>query len=337
MTLHEQIREASELNGGATRLQAVQVLKQWKFTQAFALELCALFQEGLHPAERTVIAQVLGFHQAAKRLPEVAAILHDFAQKEEDGIALRALVFALRGSDLVTQFVGHRDPRVALEAIIQAPATTLNLEVLLKAAFSGLPTRCVDALCLRLTEFDDIVPHIVAFLMTAEFRDAGSTFDGIVSALFSALPQADLCVALVDVRGELERTYKTIWSGIWRRERQRRLLELFLDVAGKGGVEEETVLVVLNRIVADETTYENYVRFVRSLLAVLNTKSALIWIASCKGVAQTKDRNQLSRLAETLISLVKSSPLIAEEALALLSEWEPQLPGVRMKAFHATR
>lgn len=337
MTLREQIKEASELNRRVTRLQAVQLLKEWKFTQAFALELCTLFQEGLHPAERTVIAQVLGYHQAAKRLPEVAAILHNFAQKEDDGIALRALVFALQGSDIVTQFVGHRDPRVALEAIIQAPATTPNLEALLKAVFSGLPTRSVDAFCLRLTEFDDIVPHIVAFLMTAEFRDAGSSFDGIVSAVFGSLPQADLCVALVDVRGELERTYKTIWPGIWRRERQRRLLELFLEVVGRGGVEEETVLVVLNRIVTDETTYENYVRFVRSFLAVLNTKSALIWIASCQTLAQKKDRDQLSRLAETLVSLVKSSPLIAEEALALLSEWEPQLPGVRMKAFHATR
>ena len=60
--------------------------------------------------------------------------------------------------------------------------------------------------------------------MTAEFREAGKLFDIRVQRIFAQLDQAILFEALVDVRGELERTYQQIWPGIWRRERQRRLL-----------------------------------------------------------------------------------------------------------------
>jgi hypothetical protein len=37
------------------------------------------------------------------------------------------------------------------------------------------------------------------------------------------------------------------------------------------------------------------------------------------------------------VTLVRTSPLVIDEAQAVLGKWESQLPGVRMKAFHAAR
>lgn len=337
MTLREQIYAASERNATASRLQAVVALKTCVVDRELARELCEYLQGDLHPAERTTVAQILGYHKSAARFPEVAAVLHDRAKREEDVIALRGLVFALQGCDVVAEFLANGDDGVVLEAVVNAPANTLCLQALLKASFDGLGERPFVALCCRLPEFENIVSHVVAFLMTAEFRTVDETFDTRVRQIFVQLPQDGLFDTLVDVRGELERTYKTIWPGIWRRERQRRLLEQFVQAVGENGVEGALVTEVLNRVVANEQSYEHYVRFVRALLGVLNTKLALDWIATCEQLGQKADRALLSRLAETLVTLVGCSPLIVEEAQAVLAKWEPQLPGVRMKAFHAAR
>ena len=337
MTLREQIYTASERNDTASRLQAVSDLKLCAINRETARELCEYLRGDLHPAERTTVAQVLGYHKSAVRFPEVGAALHDWAKREEDVIALRALVFALQGCDAVVDFFHHRDAGVVLEAVVNAPANTLCLQALLQAGFDGLPERPFGALCNRLAEFDDIVSHVIAFLMTHEFQEVGAVFDQRVRQIFARLPQDILFDGLVDVRGELERTYNTIWPGIWRRERQRRLLEQFVQTVGENGVEAALVTEVLNRVVAQEQSYEHYVRFVRALLGVLNTKSALAWITECEQLGKKADRALLSRLAETLVTLVGCSPLIVEEAQAVLAKWEPQLPGVRMKAFHAAR
>ena len=338
MTLLEQINAASERNNQESRLEAVANFKARGLDRETARELCEYLQGDLHPAERTVVAQVLGYHKAAVRFPEVGAALHAQAERESDVIALRALVFALQGCDVITQFLSARDVRVVLEAVIQAPTNTISLQALLQSAFNGgLPNRPFGALCCRLNAFDDIVPHVVAFLMTAEFKDVGLGFDERVLQIFAVLPQVILFESLIDVRGELERTYKTIWPGIWRRERQRRLLEQFVEMVARRGSDVALVESVLHRVVGDEQSYGHYVRFVRALLGVLNTKMALAWIAACDTLGKKADRALLSRLAETLITLVKTSPLIIDEAQAVLGKWESQLPGVRMKAFHAAR
>jgi hypothetical protein len=337
MTLREQIHAASELNASASRLLAVAELKASALDREVARELCDYLQDDLHPAERTTVAQVLGFHKSATRFSEVGAALHAQAELEDDVIALRALVFALQGCEAVTQFLTHRDEGVVLEAVVNAPANTQSLQALLHVAFEGLQNRPFEALCGRLADFEDIVPHVVAFLMTAEFREGGGRFDDRVRHVFSELPQPLLFEALVDVRGDLERTYKQIWPGIWRRERQRRLLEQFVEMLANHEVDSQLIEVVLSRVVADEQSYGDYVRIVRGLLGVFNTKAALTWIAACKRLGEKADRTLLSRLAETLVTLVRSAPLIVDEAQAVLALWEPQLPGVRMKAFHAAR
>jgi len=334
MTLRELIYDASELNAGAARLTAVSELKKSVPDRETPRELFDHLKMDLHPAERTTVAQVLGFHGSAIRFPEVAAALLERARQEEDVIALRAMMFALRGCDGVTQFLNHRDGGVVLEAVVSAPAKTQSLQALLHAGFKGMSDFCFEALCGRLPEFKDIVSHVVAFLMTAEFREAGKLFDIRVQRVFAELDQAILFEALVDVRGELERTYQKIWPGIWRRERQRRLLEQFVNMLGTHEVDGRLIEVVLSRVVIDEQTYADYVRIVRTLLGVLSTKAALSWIKACKKLGENADRTLLSRLAE---ALVRGAPLIVEEAQAVLAIWEPQLPGVRMKAFHAAR
>jgi len=337
MTLREQIHAASERNRDESRLAAVSSFKARVLDRETARELCEYLQGDLYPAERTVVAQVLGYHKGAVRFPEVGAALHAQAERESDVIALRALVFALQGCDAVTQFLNNRDVGVVLEAVIGAPAHTISLQALLLSAFNGLPNRPFEALCCRLMAFEDIVPHVVAFLMTAEFKDVGKVFDERVRQIFAMLPQLALFESLIDVRGELERTYKTIWPGIWRRERQRRLLEQFVETIAGQGAGVALIDGVLNRVVVDEQSYGHYVRFVRAFLGVLNTKMALAWISACDLLGEKADRARLSRLAETLVTLVKASPLIIDEAQAVLGKWEAQLPGVRMKAFHAAR
>jgi hypothetical protein len=337
MTLREQIYAASERNGDVSRLAAISAFKARALDRETARDLCDCLQGDLSPAERTVVAQILGYHKVAVRFPEVGTALYALAERENDIIALRALVFALQGCDVVTHFLSARNVGVVLEAVIGAPVHTLSLQALLFSAFNGLPNRPFEALCGRLLAFENIVPHVVAFLMTAEFKDVGQAFDERVRQIFAVLPKGTLFESLIDVRGELERTYKTIWPGIWRRERQRRLLEQFVEMIAEKGADDVLIDGIFNRVMSDEQSYGHYVRFVRAFLGVLNTKMALAWIATCDVWGEKADRALLSRLAETLITLVRTSPLIIDEAQAVLGKWEPQLPGVRMKAFHATR
>ncbi|MBT5831678.1 MAG: hypothetical protein HOH77_15940 [Candidatus Latescibacteria bacterium] len=337
MTLREQIYQASELNSSNTRLTAVAALKDRMMDRDTALELCDYLRADLHPAERTTVAQVLGFHKAAVRFSYLGAVLHAQAKQETDPIALRALIFALRDFDAVIDLLEHRAEGVAREVVLYAPANTQSLQPFLKASFNGLADRTFEAFCCRLSEFEDIESHVLAFLMTAEFREVGQKFDARVRQVFAEVDQAILFEVLIDVRGELERTYKTIWPGIWQRERQRRLLEQFVQMVGESGVDDALIERVFLRVVSDEKSYGDYVRFVRALLGVLNTKAALAWITACDRLGQKADRALLSRLAETLVTLVKNAPLIVDEAQAVLGKWESQLPGVRMKAFHAAR
>lgn len=337
MVLREQIQQASELNSTHTRLQAVAALKERILDREMALELCDFLRADLHPAERTTVAQVLGFHKAAVRFSDLGAVIHARTKEESDPIALRALLFALRGSDALVDFLDHEGEGVAHEVVLHLPANTQSLQAVLQASFNNLSDQSFEAFCCRLIAFEDIEAHVLAFLMTAEFGEAGHTFDARIKQIFTGLRQEVLFEALIDVGGELERTYKTIWPGIWRRERQRWLLEQFVEAVGEMGVNNLLIETVLNRVVADDQAYGDHVRFVRVLLGALNTKSALAWIAWCDKLGQKAERALLSRLAETLISLVKSAPLVIDEAQAVLGKWEPQLPGVRMKAFHATR
>lgn len=336
MTLHEQIHLASELNTSGRRIEAVQALKDLAVGRDLAIELCDLIHHGdLHPSERATVMQVLGYHRVARKFADVCAILHEQAQKEKDLITLRACIFALQGCDCVTDFLVKRDVSVALEVAIYLPANTDSLQVVLQESFGGLAQRPFEVLCGRLNEFENIVPHVVSFLMTAEFKAVDKQFEERVCAIFGVLQQASLFEALADIQGEIERSYKTIWPGIWQRERQRKLLELFVKMVSEQGAQESLIDAVVQRVVAVEQSYERYVRFVRSLLSVLNTRCSLQWIAACESLGQKGDRALLSRLAETLIVLVKHSPLIVAEAQAVLGQWESQLPGVRMKAFHA--
>jgi hypothetical protein len=337
MALRDQIHAASERNTSGARLEAVAVLKAQVPTRNTVLELCELIRSDLHPAERAAVAQVLGFHRCCTRFPDVGALICEYAQEEKDPMALRAMIFALRGCEGVTKFVNHRGEGVALEVVLNSPTDTASLQVLLQAAFGALPETAFDVFCGRLKGFANTAPHLVALLMTLEWSGIGEFVKQRVRRAFGELSQEVLFEALIDVRGEIERTYKSIWPGIWRRESQRHLLEHFLEMLGSKGVDRVLIDTVLKGVVADEGRYGDYVRFVRSLVGVLNTRAALDWIAACDRMGEKADRALLSRLAETLVCLVGNAPLVAAETQAVLAKWEHQLPGVRMKAFHAAR
>ena len=67
MTLRELIYDASELNASAARLTAVSELKKSVPDRETARELFDHLKKDLHPAERTIVAQVLGFHGSVSR------------------------------------------------------------------------------------------------------------------------------------------------------------------------------------------------------------------------------------------------------------------------------
>ena len=203
--------------------------------------------------------------------------------------------------------------------------------------FRGVSDRVAQAMCVQMSKFESPEGRVVACLMAVEEGHFSGQFDQRVLLVFRGLIQATLLDALTDVSGEIERTYQTIWPGIWRREQQRRLLGLFVQSVHGEGASPGLVQVLADRIGHDGAFYTRYVRFVRSLLLGLSVEDAQVLIAACKKVGVNANRDSLSRLAETLVILVRGRPDVGSEVHDLLGVWEQYLPGIQMQAFHAGR
>ena len=334
-TLVALIYQASELNNGATRLDAVKCLKELSVTREMAHELCDLLVAHEHPAVRTAVAQVLGCHRVCARFGEVKAELLRRAQNEADLLGLQGLFFALRNTDGVLAFFAHECDDVCIEAVIGVPVVDLGLQALLDGVVGKTTDAVAWAMCEQLSRFSDITPNLVACLMAkVKLYD---NFDERALLLFKKVPQVELLDALTDVSGEIERTYQTIWPGIWRREQQKRLLAVFVALIAQMGASKALVEMLVQRVSQDAEFYGRYLRFVRTLIAELEYDDAVSLVDLCAVVGEKSDRECLSRLAEVLVEVAGRVPKVADRVLDTLGRWEVHLPGVRLKAFHARR
>jgi len=330
-----QVYNASELNDQATRLDAIACLKDMRLDRKTAHTLCDFLDIKEHPAVRTIAAQVLGYHFASVHWGEIRAEILRRSQKEADPLALRALVYALRDTDSVLSFFDHKREDVALEAVMGIPDLDVGLQALLEGIVRHDSDVVVRAMCMQLANFDDFTKSAVACLMAVS--DLGGNFGERTLLLFKMVPQAPLLDALTDVSGEIERTYQTIWPGIWQREQQRRLLGLYVQSVAQHGASLALIDMLAERIGHDAEFYNQHLRFVRSLLAQLSFEDAQKLIVACQIVGKRAKRESLSRLSEVLVSLAGGVSGIACQVQETLGRWEHHLPGVRMKAFHVSR
>lgn len=333
LSLDSLIQQASELTPGEVRLWAIRALKEMRIGQADAHDLCQFLSREQHPAVRTMAAQVLGYHDAAGRYAEVKAEVMRRAAGERDPLALKAMVFALRHTEGTLGYLTHDRADVALEAALGLVRDERGLQALLKALFGAVMPETSGAMCRLLSDWEGATGNVVAFLMTSEKTPVADR----VSGVFAALPRVALLGALTDVSGEIERTYKTIWPGIWRRERQRILLDMFVQVVRENGAGEDLIGALVGRIGDAEVFYDRYIRFIRALLHALNEPDARAFVAGCEALGKKARREALGRLSEVLIELLRAVPSLAGEIQRVLGQWEAQLPGIRAKAFHAGR
>jgi hypothetical protein len=331
------VHQASELNDEVGRLKAISELKALRLDRAGAHLLCDLLRSDTHPAVRTLAAQGLGYHRAALRFSEVEAELLRRADRESDPLTLRALVFALRDTHGILRFFSFNQENVVIEAVAGTPHDDVGLQALLGGIFGGVPDRVAQAMCVQMSKFESSEGGVVACLMAVDAVETAMQFEQRVLLAFRMLVQATLLDALTDVSGEIERTYQTIWPGIWRREQQRRLLEMFVQSVHTEGASKGLVQMLCERIGHDGAFYTRYVRFVRSLLLGFNLEDAQALVVACERVGCDANRDCLSRLAEALVVLVRGRPDVASAVQGLLGVWEQHLPGIQMQAFHASR
>lgn len=331
------LHQASELNDQAERLEAICELKALRLDRAGAHLLCDRLGSDTHPAVRTLAAQVLGYHRAALRFCEVEAELLRCANCETDPLTLRALVFALRDAHGILNFFSFSQEDVVIEAVAGTPLDDGGLQALLEGIFGGVSDAVAQGMCAQMSKFENPEGSVVACLMALDDAHVAAQFDQRVLLVFRMLAQATLLDALTDVSGEIERTYQTIWPGIWRREQQRRLLGLFVQSLHTEGASPEFVQMLCERIGHDGAFYTRYVRFVRSLLLAFNLEDALALVAACERIGRDASRDCLSRLAEALVVLVRGRADVASVVQDLLGVWEQHLPGIQMQAFHASR
>ena len=329
------VRQASETTGGPERMVAVSALKQLRLRQHTAHVLCDCVQTAAHPAWRAAAAQALGYHRAAVTYPELQEALADRAQEERDPGVVTAVAYSLRNTEAAVGFLGDERDGVAAEAAVGTPFSETGWMAVLTRIFEGLHEGVEDVLQRRMGAEEDAAERVVSFLMTAEFPESLPYPELCVHKLFRALPQAEVFAALIDAEEEIQRTYREIWSGIWRRERKRTLMEIFVARVQEGGASEALIDAVLTRICGDAAFCDRYFRFVRQLFGALDEDGAGLVAARAGQLAQACDREGVDRLAEALVALGRAVPSVLPEVQRMLAGWEAILPGAQVRALRA--
>ena len=331
------VQQASETTCGAERMAAVSALKRLRLRQHTAHVLCDCAQTAAHPAWRAAAAQALGYHRAAATYPELQAALAARAHEERDPGVVTAVAFCLRDTEAAVGFLGDGRDGVAAEAAVGAPFSEAGWVAILTRVFEGLHEGVEDVVLRRMAAEEDAAERAVSFLMTAEFPESLLHPEVCVHKLFRALPQAEIFSALIDAEEEIQRTYREIWSGIWRRERKRTLMEIFVARVQEGGASEALIDAVLTRIAEDAAFCDRYFRFVRQLFGALDEDGAGLVTARAGQLAQTCDREGMDRLAEALVALGRAKPSVLPEVQRILAGWEAILPGAQVRALRARR
>ena len=321
---------------GESCLRAVADLKAMRLRQRMAHELVNLVQEGMHPAVRATAAQVLGYHGAARIFSEIQATLSSCVKEEPDLIAAKSITFALKDTDATWALMRDRRAPVAAEAVLGAPLADAGQEALLGCFFDG-PEPEVEQLMLHRVQTGQVdAVRVVHFLFTANFPESRGDPTPRVERLFHALDPVFLFRALVEAGDDIQRTYQEIWPGIRRRERKRALLEIFEDILRENRVPEGLVREIVTRVGADERFSEKYRRFVQALIKQLDAAGATL-VDQAEAIGPDAGRDGLSRLGDLLAVLVRWVPETGARIQAVTATWEPILPGVQIKAFHAGR
>ncbi|MCZ6634545.1 MAG: hypothetical protein O7G87_14155 [bacterium] len=334
--LPQLVRQASEITPPKERLEAVARLKQMPMQRPVAHLLCDCVGHMDHPAWRTAAAQALGYHKAGKEFEEVQAQLVEYAQKERDPIVARAIVFALQGSKGAKALLCHSREEVVLEVLFGMSFFQKDLERILEIYFQRSETRILKVILKQVQAGGCCASVVVRFLMSADGLEDLCSVSGRIFQLFGVLDQSDLFRALIGRTEEIQRTYRDIWTGIRRRERQQELLGIFEDRVREDGASKSFIRAVVEIIgAADEAIFDRYRRALRSLMGAMGLEEALFLIQEAETAGRDMEKAGIGRLAELLVALVRSVPAVAPQAQSVLGQWKVISPGAQVQAFQA--
>ncbi|MDA0746802.1 MAG: hypothetical protein O2954_09800, partial [bacterium] len=113
--------------------------------------------------------------------------------------------------------------------------------------------------------------------------------------------------------------------------------EIFEDILRENRVPEGLVREIVTRVGADERFSEKYRRFVQALIKQLDAAGGATLVDQAEAIGPDAGRDGLSRLGDLLAVLVRWVPETGARIQAVTATWEPILPGVQIKAFHAGR
>lgn len=294
-------------------------------------QLCAIVEDAAD--ERRVPAlHVLGFHREWLSSRSQRDRVLVWLRVEEDPEAARAMIWMLRGREVLQEFLLHPMPGVAREAALGVPVTEATLEALLDALLVGRGPDIDRILTQRLTGLHlSLAAPAVQRLLDV----AGNVTGEALEQVLSLLPQQPLFDLLVEGRSRPAWTADPTEEDTERLQRWHhvaRLASRRLMQSPSG----ELVRYLVNRSAADETFARRHGAFLRA--AMNNTRDAIgaEMLDDLERLTVNATDDRVERMARLLMDL--SDKIAGGEAHShvadLIEKWKSRSPELKLKIFH---
>ncbi len=329
-----QAAETGDLN---RRAHVVARLMGRPVQQRDAHVLCDLTGADDDPALRATAAQVLGHHECAARFPEVCDRLANYMKEDPDLVAAKSIAFALRGTPGAWVAVDSDRPAVQVEGLLGVPLTKPGDWCKgFEAYFGSLSPEAKSVFLRRCQADESAADAAVEFLLSAELAEANGDPEVAAATLFQVLDQGALYRALTHPPAGITRTYREIWPGLLRRERREVLFGLLEEAVVAGGAAPSLVrAVAAQALEAAGSAAVGQTRASRTLLLSLGREGGRRLVVECQRLGAGASDGELRALVGLLTTILRVLPSLADEVEAVLGEWDPRVPGARLRAFHA--
>jgi hypothetical protein len=294
-------------------------------------QLCAIVEDAAD--ERRVPAlHVLGFHREWLSSRSQRERVLVWLRVEEDPEAARAMIWMLRGREVLQEFLLHPMPGVAREAALGVPVTEATLEALLDALLVGRGPDIDRILTQRLT---GLHVSLAAPAVQRLLDVAGNVTGEALEQVLSLLPQQPLFDLLVEGRSRPAWTADPTEEDTERLQRWHhvaRLASRRLMQSPSG----ELVRYLVNRSAADETFARRHGAFLRA--AMNNTRDAIgsEMLDDLERLTVNATDDRVERMARLLMDL--SDKIAGGEAHShvadLIEKWKSRSPELKLKIFH---
>jgi len=281
---------------------------------------------------RLVAAQLLGYHRLWLSSPSGLRRVLGQARREEDPAVQAALVWGLRQTEEVGEFLLHPEGRAALEAALGLPLGRKTLAPLVRAFRAAAKPELERIFLHKLRALHPpLMGELVGCLMEEEW---GEGEHQRLAELFSCLPQVPLFELFAEERGKPELASEKGLAAAGR-ARNWHLCSRLAERALQRGPTIELLRLLLSRSGEDETFARRHASFLR---LALNQADAVMGPELLKHFERltfkaTEDR--LVRLAQLLVELsFRLEGPSGAQASSLLEEWKQRSPGLKLKIYH---